>query len=239
MLARWLQGAAKRGEIQYVGGNSGNSINGGSVTVSLTALTGGLSSSAQAGDLVIAAYCEASLSDTTMVIRDPSSANYTLIFNEFYANGTTSDTNLRVAYKRLTAADASVTFVGSASTNNSLAGVVHVYRGVHATTPLDVTATGATGTGTGRPNPASITPVTPGAKIIIVGASATQGTAAAYTAAYLSNLVQAQGSDTFDAMIGMGRVDWTSGAYDGAQFTGGTTATGDSWASMSIALRPA
>lgn len=224
--------------LQYVGGNTGTwaGSTSGTNTISLTALTGGLSSSAAAGDLVIAVYATGSAADRTLSITDGSTA-YTLVGSELYANGTTTDTNLRVAYKLLSAADSSVTFGATGNAQDAGAAAVHVWRGVDTTNPLDVAAVTATGTGTGRPNGASITPVTSGAVIIVAGGSAS-ATGAAFTASALSNFRTATSADTNDAMVGVGSSDWTAGAYDPAQWTGGTTGTGDSWAAVTLALEP-
>lgn len=224
--------------IQFVGGNTATKAGAtsGNSTVSLTALTGGISSSAAAGDLVIAVFVTGSAADRTLSITDGTTA-YTLINSELYANGTTYDTNLRVAYKRLTAADANVTFGPTLNAQDAGAMAVYVFRGVSSTTPLDVAAVPATGTGTGRPNPASITPATSGAFIVLAG-GASAGTGATFTASYLTAFRTVSSSDTNDAMVGIGHLAWTSGPYDGAQWTGGTTNAADSWAAMSIALRP-
>lgn len=223
--------------IQYVGGNTGvwaGAVSGNN-TVSLTALTGGLSSSAAAGDIVIAVYVVGSTADRALTITDGTN-NYTLVDSELYSNGTSYDTNLRVAYKLLTAADASVTFGPTGNNADAGAAAVHVWRGVNSTTPLDVAAVPATGTGTGRPDAAAITPTTTGAEIIVAG-GASAATGANFTSS-LSNFITTSSADTNDAMIGVGAFDWTSGTYNPAAWTGGTTNAADSWAAMTIALRP-
>lgn len=225
--------------LQYVGGNTATKAGAtsGNSTISLTALTGGISSSAAAGDIVIAVFATGSTADRTLSITDGTTA-YTLIATELYANGTTNDTNLRVAYKRLTAADASVTFGPTGNNADAGAMAVHVWRGADSINPLDVAATTATGTGTGRPNPAAITPTTTGTVIIIAG-GASAATGAVFTASYLSNFRTVTSADTQDAMVGIGSIAWTSGTYDGAQWTGGTTNAADSWAAVTIALKDA
>ena len=97
--------------LQYVGSNTGTwaGANTGNNNVSLTALTGGLSASAAIGDIVVALYVTGSTADRTLSITDGTNA-YTLVNTEQYSNGTTYDTNLRVAYKILTAADANTVF---------------------------------------------------------------------------------------------------------------------------------
>lgn len=239
MLAKFLLGAAKLGQLQFVGAATGTFTSSTSTggTLSLTSLTGGIGSSAQAGDLVIAGYCVGGAGDVGLTITDGTN-NYTLIGSELYANGSVYDTNLRVAYKRLTGADASVTFGPSGATTYAVTVAASVWRGVHATTPLDVSATTATGTNTSRPNPAAITPITAGAKIVVFGGGAA-ATTSAWSAAYLSGLVQTQRANISDSAIATGYVDWTSGAYDPAQFGLGSNNAADSWAAVTIALRPA
>ena len=225
--------------IQYVGGNTGQwaGATTGNTTVSLTALTGGIASSASSGDFVVAAYATGSVADRTLSITDGTNA-YTLVASELYVNSTT-DTNLRVAYKRLTGADASVTFGPTRNAEDAGAAAVHVWRGVDPTNPLDVAAVTAVAsiTFSGRPNPASITPTTTGAVIIAVGGAAA-GTGAVFTSSDLSNFRTATSAGAWGAMIGIGSYAWSSGAFDPAQFGGGTTGTGDSWAAVTLALRP-
>lgn len=225
--------------LRYVGGATATKAGAtsGNSTISLTALTGGISTSASAGDLVIALFVTGSTADRTLLIQDPSAVAYTLIGSELYANGTSYDTNLRAAYKKLTGADASVTFGPTGNNADAGAMAVHVWRGV-ASAIFDVTATTATGTGTGRPNPAAITPVTTGSVIIVAGGGAA-ATGATYTASYLTKFLTVTSADTQDAMLGIGSVNWTSGTYDPAAWTGGTANAADSWAAVTMALLPA
>jgi hypothetical protein len=222
--------------IQYVGGNTAVKVGAtsGNTTVSLTTLTGGISASAAINDVVIAVFSTGSAANRTLSITDGTTA-YTLIATELYSNGTTYDTNLRVAYKKLTAADTTVTFGPTLNAQDAGAMAVYVFRGV-ADAIFDVTTTTATGTGTGRPTPPAITPVTSGTFIVCVGASAA-GTGAVFTTATLSSFRTVTSPDTNDAMLGIGQFAWTSGTYTPAQFGGGTTNAADSWAAMSIALR--
>lgn len=219
--------------IQYVGGNTGTWVGstGTTNTISLTALTGGIATSAAIGDLVIAVYSTGSTADRTLSIT----TGYTLIATELYSNGTSYDTNLRVAYKVLTAADTTVSFGPTGNSTDAGAAAVYVFRGVSGVI-FDVTTTTATGTGTGRPTPPAITPVDPGTVIVAIGAGAAQ-TGAVYTTATLTAFRSVTSSDTNDAMLGIGHFFWTSGTYTPAQFTGGTTNAADSWAAMTIALQ--
>lgn len=219
----------------FVGANFGGWIgpNSGSSTVSLTALTGGIDTAARSGDLVIAVYAVASAIDASLTITD-GSTNYTLIASELYVDSS-YDVNLRVAYKRLTSADASVTFGPTGASGNGGAGIVYVWRGVHATTPLDVTPTTATGTTGGGPNPPAITPVTPGAVVIAAGAGAAF-TAPTLASSDLSGVYTMKQADSNDPTVLVGYKNWDSGSFDPAAFTG---YTGNGWAALTLALRPA
>jgi hypothetical protein len=118
---------------------------------------------------------------------------------------------------------------------------VMVFRGVDTTTPFAPSSVSATGTATGRFNAAAITPSNSGSWIVIAG-----GGAAAAGAAYVAPtgfttdwLAPAAGADTNDAMAAMGYyTGWTSGSYDPAVVTGGTTGANDSWAAWTMALKP-
>jgi hypothetical protein len=222
--------------IQFVGGNTATKAGGttGNSTISLTTLTGGISSTAAIGDLVIAIFSTGSIADRTLSISDGVNA-YTLIATELYSNGTSNDTNLRVAYRFATVAGGSVTFGPTGQGADAGAMAVYVFRGVSSSV-FDVTTTTATGTGTGRPTPPAITPNDPGTIIVAIGAAAA-ATGAVFTTATLSSFRTVTSSDTYDAMLGVGQFAWTSGTYTPAQFGGGTTGTGDSWAAMTIALR--
>lgn len=223
--------------LSYVGGLTSTFAGAasGSQTISINGtLTGGSNTSPSANDIVIVVYATGSAADRAIGV---TTAGYTEEA-ELYSNGTSYDTNLSFSWKRMGATvDTSV--VVNATGNNADAGAVaiHVWRGVDTVTALDVADTVATGTGTGRPNPAAITPVTTGAVIIVAGGGSA-ATGAVYTASYLSNFRTATSADTNDAMVGIGSVAWTSGAYDPAVWTGGTTNAADSWAAVTAVLRP-
>lgn len=201
----------------------------------LTDLTGGSGSAPAAGDIVIVAYAVGAQADRSIGV---TTADYTEE-QELYANGTTYDSNLSVSWKKMGGTpDTSVDLSGTGSSFNAGAVAIHVWRGQDATTPFDVAETTATGTGTGRPNPAAITPTTAGAVIIVAGAAAAT-TGAAFTASELSNFFTDTSPDGEDAMVGLGSYAWTSGAFDPAAWTGGTTNAADSWTAVTLALRPA
>ena len=218
------------------GGRTGSSST--SLTVSLTALTGGIAASPADGDIVVVLAVTGTKANRTLSIKDPATVDYTLIGSELYSDDFV-DTNLRLAYKFMGATpDASVVIGPSGSGQDALTVVVHVWRGVDATTPLDVAVTTATGINTGRPNPPAITPTTADAVVLAAGGAAA-AIGAVFTASELANFRSVTQADSNDSMSGMGSFDWVSGAFDPAGWLGGTTAATDSWAAITMALRPA
>lgn len=233
--------AAGRGQIQYVGTAAATKVGTADTTIALNSgLAGGVSSAVQDGDFVIAIFAVGSTSDLTLSITDGANP-YTLIASELWADDT-RDTNLRVAYK-FVSGDTSTTFgsTGAASDNGG-ATRVYVFRGVDQSTPLDVAATTATAANSVLANPPSITPSTPGAVIVCIGAGAHGDDAGeSFTSSDLSQFVSSNRDATNDIVLGVGqKTDWVSGAFDCAAFTySNSDSTSNSWAAMSIALRPA
>lgn len=237
LFNKLLSKAAPTGGIRYVGGRtfafSGRTDD---VTISLLGtLTGGLSTSPGSGDVVIVYFSTGSTSDRPLIVSD-----YTEV-EELYANST-FDTNLVVAYRRMTfLGPYSIVFTGgSRSTADAGTIAVQVWRGVNATTPFDVTHTTATTTTSVLCNPPAITPITSGAVIVTGGAGAHNVGAETFANSELEDFLTVGSGDTNDATIGLGYHVWTSGEFDPAQFTfGGTDSTSFSSASVTLALRPA
>lgn len=233
--------------ITYVGGVQGGRAGATSTTTqSLSGtLTGGVASSPSTGDIVVV-LCAAAADTTAAPSQDISGNNsgaYVGLTAQSSVVATTYDTYQRVSYQiQGGTVDTSITIPSSGSIRNAQRWIVHVFRNVDSTTPMDVTATYATGTGTGRPNPAAINPTTAGAWICAFYASAA-ATGAAYTAPtdFATDWLGGTTADTADIMTGGGYyTGWTSGSYDPAAITaGGTTNAADTWAATTIALRPA
>ena len=225
--------------IEYVGGQVAGRANPSNATAVTFALTGGLASVPAAGDLVIVTAVTGSAAGTpAMAITTPT--GYTAL-GQLNQSAVTADTSMDVSYKVMGGTpDTTVTIPGTTNNAWAEAYAIQVFRGVDSTTPMDVAAVSAGGTATGRPNPASITPTTAGAYVVICGGGAA-GTGATYTAPanYTTNFLTANGADTTDAMVGCGYRAWTSGAEDPAAYTGGTTGANDSWCAYTLALRPA
>jgi hypothetical protein len=219
----------------YVGGTTGIAAGGTSNwTVSLTSLTGGIASSPSIGDVVVV-FGVGGYSNSA-VIYQILGVGYTAI-DGLFDTGSTSAVRIDATYKRLTSADTTVTISPSQDTRAAAAVAIQVWRSTSTSTLIDVTTVKASGSGTGRPNPGAITPVTTGAVILAAGGAAS-GAGAVFTSSDLTAFITATSPDTTDAMVGAGYNEWTGGAFDPAQFGGGTTGAGDAWAALTIALRP-
>lgn len=226
--------------LEYVGGRTGSwdGFTSGTRTVALTGLTDGSDTQARAGDLVIAGYLVGAFSDISLSITDGSTP-YTLV-SELYANPTGVDPNLRAGYKFMGGSpDATVTFGPTGDENRGGVAAVHVWRGVDPDTPMDVAATTATGTGTGRPDPAAITPVTEGAAIVVVAGNGSDATTPTlFASSDLANFLTARPDAITKSVIGMGSASWAGGTFDPAQFTAGNTGANHGWVAVTLALRP-
>lgn len=238
MLATRLMGAtsAAAANIEYVGGYTQGFVGGTTNrTITLTSLTGGLASAPAAGDLVIVYFGTGATVDRNLVV-----SGYTEVV-ELYSNDN-YDTNLVVAYKFM-GGTPDTNFVltgGTLSSNDAGAVAIQVWRGVNQTTPLDVTETTATGTNSVLCNPPAITPVTEGAVIVSGGAGRPEVESGTYSSSDLTAFLTAFGSDINDVVIGLGYYVWTSGSFDPAQFTYSISdSTNNSWAAVTLALRPA
>lgn len=225
-----------RGNIQFVGSQVGGAFTAGSLHT--FSLTGGLASVPAAGDLVIVAFSAAGTADLTLeIVESPGSTPYTLLGAELYANDT-YDTNLRVAYRFMPAPPETQFILGS-GVNATHAYTAHVFRGVNAVTPIDVTTTTNTGINSYLVDPPAITPVTNDAWIYVAGGGAA-ATAGTYSSSDLSNFAATSIASTNDSAVGAGYQAWIGGAFDPVVWT---NSVGDnvanSWAAVTVALRPA
>ena len=227
--------------IEYVGGavDSRVGATSGSVSINLTTdLSGGIGGSLAEGDVVIAVSATGAAASRTLSITD-GTTDYTLIGGgQLYINSATYDASMRVAYKRMGATpDTTVVFGPSGNTAEAQTVAVYVLRGVDPDTLLDVAVETASGDGAATPDPPSITPESPGAVVIAIGAAAL-ATGATFGSSDLSGFLTISQNDNRDSVLGIGYAEWTSGAFDPAQWTG-SGATNSSWVAMTLALRPA
>src|SRR5262245_47432079 len=225
--------------ISFVGGQTANRTNPSSSTSVTFSLTGGSDSTPKAGDLVIVTVVVGSAGgNPAMAIVTPS--GYTAL-GQLNQSAATNDTSQNTSWKFMPATpDTAVTIPGTSDNAMGQSYTIQVFRGVDGKQPMDATPVSAGGTGTGRPDPGSITPVTAGAWPVICAGGAA-GTGANYTAPanYTTNFQTTNSVETTDAMIGSGyRSDWSSGAENPAAYTGGTTNAADSWTAYTLALRP-
>jgi hypothetical protein len=200
--------------------------NGGNVTVGLTGL--GL----QQGDLVI---CFVASSGTADQVMSTTSSGWTKR-SDVYANGTI-DTNLAAFWKIMGASpDSSFVGVGpGGSSNATIAGAI-AFDGIDPASPFIVADTTATGTATSVPNPPSLTTGDATAAVVAAGAGVA-GTGAAFTSASLTGFVSANHAETNDCALGYGYSLNKSG-FDPAAFGGGNVNAANSWAAMTLGLKP-
>ena len=244
MLWQKLLGAnAGAAGIQYVGSTVGfaSATN---VTVSLSGtLTGGIASSPATGDLVITYAGCSSTSNRIVAASGNTSGFYTSIV--LLARSGINYATIGVSRQFMGATpDTSVTASHNGSAADTISVYISVWRGVDATTPLDVTRTNSASALAIQPP--AITPITSGA-YIVSGAIGAAGSGAiqsngVYTSADLSDFRSiGGGSGARTSVVGAGYKEWTSGSFQPATF--GTTNITDSSdctsAAVTIALRPA
>lgn len=166
VLHGWvLEHDAGSGSLVYVGGASGGAIDGANVTISLTSLTGGIASAPSEGDLVLVfgghSYSSSStgagVTNSGYSTPDRVTSNSHAVAETHKFMGVTPDT--------------SVTGIGPSAAGSSFPGthvatyVVHVWRNVDPSTPLDA-ATVKVHQDSINPNPSAITTVTDGAVVL-------------------------------------------------------------------------
>ncbi len=211
--------------ISLVGTASSSAVNGGDVTVTLPVGT-------TQGDVVYAAYVQIGADlDMSMV-----TSGYTELADLFSDDDL--DTNLGVFRKVMgLPADTEAVFNGDGTAGSHVAGAVIVLRGVDAT-PEDAVTTTATGTNSPNANSPSITTVTNGAWVITIGGS--EGfslTAPGSPPTNYSNAVTlAAGSKSLIMMAT--REIAVAGAEDPGNWNPTGDTASDSWAAVTIAVRP-
>jgi hypothetical protein len=194
-------------------------------------------------DIVVVTICRDSTSNLGGVY--PTDSGYVQVGGDIYADDV-NDTNLGVAYKIMgVSPDTIVTIPGTGLSGCAV--TIVALRSVNTTTPLDVAVTVATSTNTGQPNPASITPITAGALISVHVGAAEPGTSdgdltnpgdLSSVTNHFRAIASHGSNDTSHAGHGL-KLNWTSGAFDPAQWAGGSIHADSSWGAVTIAWRPA
>lgn len=180
--------------------------------IDITALTGGVGTAAQAGDLVVVHLFAASNSDRGLHVVEPGwTEDAYLYYND------SIDAQLTVAHKVMGAVpDASVSFIANTGNSSSrIVAVAEVWRGVDQASPLDVPI--LTG---GRANglilaPPPITPVTTGAMIVAAQVGAHEaGAGQTYSASGYDTTFADGGFDgTHDVSAFLGHKAWSGGTF--------------------------
>ena len=222
--------------LTFVGNNSatGNSA---SFTVALDALTGGIATSAAAGDLVIVADGWTGTTDGNPGV---GTANYTEVADLYSDDG--FDANFSVNWKIMGGTpDTSVSCNGSGSTTLGAVCMVQVWRNADSNTPMDVAVATVTIINGAKPDCDPITPITSGA-IVICAVLATDDDDTLPTVnaptGYV-NLVSAQVDPGAAISGGMSSKAWTSGAEDPGALGNWDITNKNSSANVTLAIRPA
>jgi hypothetical protein len=219
---------------------SGSSAN--TKSNSLTALTGGVRSAAQAGDFVLGLAAGAAGAEITFAV---TSTGYTDVRTRQYANGQ-NDATLLCSYKYLSGADTTIDW-GSFTGNGAQGKVFHavVLEGVDSTTPLDgVTPVPATATNTGHADLGNITIATLGAWIMACYASGFGSTAKTYGApanmTQLTNTQLVTGTRSVSGIIATKKPTSIAAFNPDALTTasGAADSTNDTYCSVAFSLKP-
>lgn len=230
--------------LSYVGGNSALGT-GATVSVSLTALTGGSGSSAIEGDIVVVIWGWA-----TNAVADPgtltmSTSGYTYAFTDLYANDT-REANMRMAWKVMTSTPDTAAVCNRVSNGAYGGGIaVQVWRGVDTASPLTGTASGVAITNSNHGNPPAITPAVNNAVVIVgmVGSGATTATGTKtaptnYGTYHVSTKGDGTGADCYIALSARLLSGGSGVSEDPAAYSGGSTSTSDGACAGTLALQP-
>ncbi len=239
MLARYASlTAPAAATIQYVGGYA-TSVTPSTSNQVITFggnLTGGLASSASAGDVVVVYFGVGGANVGVSI------SGYTEVA---YATNTTGDEGTLVVGHKVMGItpDTTVTLIGgTGDVNNGGAIAIQVWRGVDPYLPRDVAVTTSTaGTGV-LVDPPSITPVTSGAVILAGGVGAHTAGIQTFSSSDLSGFITSGSTNAanVDVTIGLGYKTWTGGAFNPAAFTFSTANDVNySDTGATLALRPA
>jgi hypothetical protein len=132
---------------------------------------------------------------------------------------------------------------GGGNTSTGVVACAMVFRGVDPS-KYDVSTVIVKGTGSAKPNPGSVTPLSDGAFIVVVGVGVL---AAGFLFTQPGDLAtgtfkwkSANVAETMDTALGIGiKEDWVSGAFDPAAWTNASVDTANAaWIAFTIVLKP-
>ena len=238
LLALVGLGGSAEAAITFVGSATAASTNGGPTTVDLTTITG-----LAQNDIVIVG-CGVGDTDDTDHDMTMTTSGYTEVADLFADD--VNEAQLGVFWKIMGATpDTSAVCADPGAGNNAGQAVVAMaFRGVDQTTPMDVTPTTATGVNTNIPDPPSVDHNNPsGVWTVVVGTFAHVGGPTVTVTAptnYTTNAADDTANDTIDVTTGMGYYTTPADPEDPGAFTPSIAdSVDDSWATATIALRPA
>lgn len=217
--------------ITYVGGKTANTAGTtSSFDVSLTDLSGGIDTQPSTGDLVLIGYAVGTTGGSNY---DEQMTGYTR-HQDLFESESTFNANLAVYYKFMGGTpDTTATFPPTGTLARAGAITIQVFRGVLSSV-FDVTTTTNTADNFGRPTPPPITPSSEDSVIVCIGSASHNNT---FTNGQLSNFLTDAGSDTYNATIGSGIYEWTSGTFTPSQFGGGSTSDLYAWCAVTMVLK--
>lgn len=217
--------------IIFDGSATGTANNGGNATITIP------SAARIAGECcIVAVTLGTSRATPTLSVTTSSGAAYTTIVSRVDS----SNAHFGV-FRRLLAStgETTITVTGTGNSSDSTTGVLYTFEGVDQTTPEDATPTSTSGSGTSPDSP-SITVESPYCAIIsAVGAQlvATLTVPSSPTGFIWQSSVSVNANDNWDSTTGLvWGINGSTSAFNPGAWTSSASA---SWASATIALRPA
>ena len=206
------------GGLRYVGGKT-SADTGGALSISLTNLTGGISSAPAENDIVIIVI---GVAHDSFGIGALSVSGYTTIASFSNMSSFSDQFQYYVGYK-IMGVTPDTTVSVTTSSPRGVATAIQVFRGVDVNVPFDVLGTRQgfldTATAVTNINSPSITPITTDAVVIGIGVLSSANTDTLLSCSNLTNVLSvrrraASGVSTRTASVAMGFAKWTSGAFD-------------------------
>lgn len=186
------------------------------------------------GDVVLIAVEKASTNTNETYSASGNNSGSLIEQQDVYGNDT-RDTNLFAGLAvQGSTVDTSITVTGG-SASGAYAYIAVQYRGVDTADPTDVASVTANGNNTGFPDPAAITPVSTGAVVLVIYGGVLGQTW--NTPGDVSNFIQ-QDVGSNSGKVACADFAWTSGAFNPAALTGSGDSGLNSWAAVTMALKP-
>jgi hypothetical protein len=229
--------------LRYVGGNSAVGT-GATYSVDLTALTGGLSSTAAANDIVVVMFgwgANANITPTLTV----QTTGYSYVDATQRANDT-RDTVGRMAYKVM-GSTPDTTCVTDGPNNAAYGGgaAVQVWRYVDTSSPTTGTGSGTSALNGNHGDPPAVTPAVNNAVVVcgMTGSGATTATGTKtgptnYTTYNVANKGDGTGADCYISINARALSGGSGASEDPGAYSGGSTSTSDGYTAFTVALAP-